>query len=313
MRHRAPQTGIDGLALRNTFEAPLQRIRLGEGRARRVRCGAVRGVGVGVGGERRAADRSHNPRPLPPAGRRSVAPRPERTAGRQGSADSYTSRPSDSDVSLEEDHEALRKEADRQALATLEKAKTKPVAFAVRTNVSYNCGPGDDVPVQGMAISFEAKDFLHIKEMWLREGPPRSLPRLHSYCAGENPGKKRAVKAHGVPLPRSHVERRAEANCVSPCRAEPGWRARFHVSRAVLTRSPSLPAQKYNNDWWIGRLVKEGCEVGFIPSPVKLENMRLQHEQRMRQSRLASRCVPPPRPPSARDAVRCRQFGLRSS
>uniref|UniRef100_A0A8C9FAP2 Calcium voltage-gated channel auxiliary subunit beta 2 n=1 Tax=Pavo cristatus TaxID=9049 RepID=A0A8C9FAP2_PAVCR len=118
-----------------------------------------------------------------------------------GSADSYTSRPSDSDVSLEEDREAVRREAERQAQAQLEKAK-------VRCYFSSQ--------VHKMFCFKSLSSYLLLVQMFL------------------------------------------------------------------------MCERKFNNDWWIGRLVKEGCEIGFIPSPVKLENMRLQHEQKAKQGKFYS-------------------------
>ncbi|XP_061184014.1 voltage-dependent L-type calcium channel subunit beta-1-like isoform X6 [Saccostrea echinata] len=113
---------------------------------------------------------------------------------KQESADSISQ--TTPDASENEERSALQAETKRLALEQLQKAKSKPVAFAVRTNVAFNGAvDGGDCPAPGHCVSFDVKSFLHIKE-------------------------------------------------------------------------------KFNNDWWIGRLVKDGCDDCFIPSPAKLENLK---------------------------------------
>ncbi|CAF2052297.1 unnamed protein product [Rotaria magnacalcarata] len=89
----------------------------------------------------------------------------------------------------------------RSATDALERCKTKPVAFAVRTNIEYIPSPDDLCPISKAAIAFQPKEFLHIKD-------------------------------------------------------------------------------KFNNDWWIGRIVKVDAPLGFIPSPAKLEMIRIQSNRK---------------------------------
>lgn len=45
-----------------------------------------------------------------------------------------------------------------------------------------------------------------------------------------------------------------------------------------------LNEQKFNNEWWIGRPVKEDGVVGFIPSPVNLETILIRREVQARKA-----------------------------
>ncbi len=84
-------------------------------------------------------------------------------AFRQGSAESSFSQRS-SDLSLDEEREHFRRDTERQALLQLERARSKPVAFAVKTNVAFDGSLDDDSPVHGCAVSFSIGDYLHVME-----------------------------------------------------------------------------------------------------------------------------------------------------
>lgn len=43
--------------------------------------------------------------------------------------------------------------------------QSKPVAFAVRTNVRYDATEELECPVPNAAISFDIREFLHVKEV----------------------------------------------------------------------------------------------------------------------------------------------------
>ncbi|GAA52709.1 voltage-dependent L-type calcium channel subunit beta-2 [Clonorchis sinensis] len=95
------------------------------------------------------------------------------------------------DLILQAERAQLEEIAERE----LEAAKYKPVAFAVRTNISFDgVFYGADAPAPTRVISFEPRDFLHIKK-------------------------------------------------------------------------------RFDPHWWIGRLVRIGSPLGFIPSPAKLEQI----------------------------------------
>src|SRR5699024_7566185 len=96
-----------------------------------------------------------------------------------------------SDGEYVDEKDVLKRESEKQALIQLKKAQvrespdpchnlapidraelmprlfvqSKPVAFAIRTNVSYDASIEDNCPVSGYGISFGVKEYLHIKEV----------------------------------------------------------------------------------------------------------------------------------------------------
>ena len=82
----------------------------------------------------------------------------------------------------------------KEAWEIISSAEKMDVAFAVRTNLTFNGFHDDDSPIHGKAVTFRARDCLHVKA-------------------------------------------------------------------------------KYNEDWWIGRVVKVDAPIGFIPAPAKLKKL----------------------------------------
>ena len=158
----------------------------------------------------------------------------------------------------------------------------KTVAFAVRTNVAYDGSVEDDSPVKGCYVSFSVKDFLHIKEVRIQ----LIKNSVAGICLSQVCCKlQRAAVSYYVQIRKigqlklsltfldsymfgTLFEQRLSKTVILYFQVILSW----HQLKCIGI--PFIFCQKYNNDWWIGRLVKEGCEVGFIPSPVKFEKLQ---------------------------------------
>lgn len=53
------------------------------------------------------------------------------------------------------------------------------MAFAVRCNFSYTPADDDNVPVPGQAVTFEARDFLHVKEVAIKYMQRKICVKVH--------------------------------------------------------------------------------------------------------------------------------------